>query len=123
MSTEKPASEPTAVDARWHRVIPVFAAAFAVIYVVAVENNWALVTYHPKIGEWAWLTKPSKNGPAMHWFGWLGTATLGAAGAGLLAALAPKRLEPPAWFGWGVPLAVMIAFVYLLRGFFLAELR
>jgi hypothetical protein len=107
----------------WHRAIPVFAAAFAVIYVFAVENNWALVTYHPKIGAWDWLTRPSRNGPAMHWFGWLGTAFLGATAVGLLSLALPKRLALPVWAGWGVPLAVMLAFVYLLRGFFLAELR
>jgi hypothetical protein len=91
--------------------------------VFAVENNWALVTYHPKIGEWDWLTKPSRNGPAMHWFGWLGTSLLGATAASLLSLALPKRMALPVWVGWGVPLAVMLAFVYLLRGFFLAELR
>jgi hypothetical protein len=107
----------------WRRAIPVFAAAFAVVYMLAVENNWALVTYHPKIGEWEWLNRPSKNGPAMYWFGWLGTSFFAATGAGMLALVLPKRLVLPAWIGWAVPLAVMLAFVYLLRGFFLAELR
>jgi hypothetical protein len=106
-----------------HRVIPVFAAAFALIYVLAVENNWAVVTYHPKTGDWEWLTKPSKNGPAMHWFGWVGTALLGAAGASLLAVPLTGKRAAPVWLGWVIPMAVMVAFVYLLRGFFLAELR
>ena len=48
------------------KVFPIFAAAFAVIYVLAVEFNWALFTYHPKPGEWGWLVEPAKNGPPMY---------------------------------------------------------
>lgn len=105
---------------RWYDAAPLFAAVFAVVYVLAVENNWAVVTYHPKIGEWEWLTRPSKNGPAMHWFGWLGTSWLAATAASCIALAVPKRPSTPVWIGWVVPLSVMFAFVFLLRGFFLA---
>jgi hypothetical protein len=101
------------------RVFPIFAAAFAVIYVICVEMNWALVTYHPRINEWDWLTKPSRSGPAMHWFGWLGTSFLAASAISLAALPLTRRWPPPVWIGWAVPLAVMCAFVYLLRSFFL----
>jgi hypothetical protein len=101
------------------RVFPIFAAAFAVIYVISVEMNWALVTYHPRINEWDWLTKPSRSGPAMHWFGWLGTSFLAASAISLLALPLTRRWQPPVWIGWAVPLAVMVIFVYLLRSFFL----
>jgi hypothetical protein len=40
----------------YYRVLPIFAAAFAVIYVICVEANWALMTYHPRINEWEFLT-------------------------------------------------------------------
>jgi hypothetical protein len=101
------------------RVFPIFAAAFAVIYVISVEMNWALVTYHPRINEWEWLTRPSKSGPAMHWFGWLGTSFLAASAISLAALPLTRRWQPPVWIGWAVPLAVMVVFVYLLRSFFL----
>jgi hypothetical protein len=101
------------------RVFPIFAAAFAVIYVISVEANWALVTYHPRINEWEFLTKPAKSGPAMHWFGWLGTSFLAASAISLLALPLTRRWQPPVWIGWAVPLAVMLAFVYFLRSFFL----
>jgi hypothetical protein len=101
------------------RVFPVFAAAFAVIYVICVEANWALVTYHPRIGEWEWLTKPAKSGPAMYWFGWIGTAVLAASAVSLVALPLTQRWQPPVWIGWAVPLAIMAVFVYLLRSFFL----
>ena len=101
------------------RVFPIFAAAFAVIYVVSVEANWAVVTYHPRLGEWEWLTKPPKSGPAMYWFGWLITSFLAASAISLLAWPLARRWAPPVWIGWAVPLAVMASFVYLLRSFFL----
>ena len=101
------------------RVLPIFAAAFAITYVLAVEGNWALMTYHPRLGEWEWLTQPSKSGPPMHWYGWLVTSFLSAAATSLLALPMTRRWAPPVWIGWAVPLAVMALFVYLLRGFFL----
>ena len=101
------------------RVFPIFAAAFAVIYVVSVEANWALVTYHPRINQWEFLTRPSKDGPAMYWFGWIGTTILAASAVSLLALPLTRRWQPPIWIGWAVPLAVMVAFLYLLRSFFL----
>ena len=101
------------------RVFPIFAAAFAVIYVISVEANWALVTYHPRINEWEFLTKPAKSGPAMHWFGWLGTSFLAASAISLLALPLTRRWQPPVWIGWAIPPAVMLAFVYFLRSFFL----
>jgi hypothetical protein len=101
------------------RVIPIFAAAFAVIYVLAVEFNWALVTYHPRSGEWEWLTTPAKSGPAMYWFGWLMVSFLGAGAISLAALPLTGRWGPPVWIGWAVPLAIMLTFVYLMRSFFL----
>jgi len=101
------------------RVFPIFAAAFAIVYVISVEANWALVTYHPRINEWEWLTKPAKSCPPMYWYGWLGTSFLAALAVSLLALPLTRRWSLPVWIGWAVPLAVMLVFVYLLRGFFL----
>lgn len=101
------------------RVFPIFAAAFAVIYVLSVEANWALVTYHPRINEWEWLARPAKSGPPMYWYGWVATSFLAAAAISLAALPLPRRWSPPVWIGWAVPLAVMLLFVYLLRSFFL----
>lgn len=101
------------------RIFPIFAAAFAVIYVLSVEYNWALVTYHPRINEWDLLTKPSRSGPAMYWFGWIGTTILAASAISLVALPLTRRWQPPVWIGWAVPLAVMGVFLYLLRSFFL----
>jgi len=101
------------------KLAPVFAAAFAVIYIVSVELNWALFTYHPKIREWGWLVEPSRNGPTMYWYGWLVTSALGAVAVSMLTLPVLKSRPPQYWLGWIVPLIVMVSVFYLFRGFFL----
>ena len=100
------------------KVFPVFTAAFAVIYVLAVQYNWALFTYHPKTGEWGWLAEPARNGPPMYWYGWLVTSTFGATAASLLSWPLVRRWPAQFWLGWMVPLVVIFIFLYLFRGFF-----
>jgi hypothetical protein len=101
------------------KVLPIFAAAFAVIYVLAVQYNWALFTYHPKLGEWGWLAQPTKSGPPMYWYGWLATSALGATATSLITWPLVRRWSAQYWLGWVVPLAIMVIFCYLFRGFFL----
>ncbi len=103
------------------RVFPIFAAAFALIYVVVEQNNLPLFTYHARTGQFGWLKQVAlaPNNPAMHWFGWVATSLIGAAAVSLAALPATKGREPPAWIGWAIPLAVMVVFVYLFRSFFL----
>jgi hypothetical protein len=103
------------------RITPVFSAAFALIYVVAVELNLAAVTYHPRTGAWGLWAEPATapNSPAMHWYGWLITATVGAIAVSALVLPLVRDRAPPAWIGWAVPLAVMLAFLYFLRNFFI----
>ena len=100
------------------RVIPVFSAAFAIIYAIAVEANLAAITYHPKTGAWGWLTQDATDGPAMHWYGWLITALFGALIVSAVALPVTRTRQPAAWIGWAVPLATMVVFLYLLRSFF-----
>ena len=99
----------------------VFAMVFAFVYVIAVEKNYALFTYHPitySFGLWAQRTG---EGPAMYWFGWIATAALAGSAAGLFACLLPQGLTRRLWPGlsWLVPLGAIIAFGYLLRDYFL----
>lgn len=99
----------------------VFAVAFAVVYLLAVENNWALFTYHPALEEFGWLVEKTKDGPAMYWYGWLATAAIGAFVIAALASWLPGAVTQrigPLW-SWLIPSLVMINFAYLLRSFFL----
>jgi hypothetical protein len=100
-------------------ILPVFSAAFAVIYVLAVQMNWALLTYHARLDEWELLAKPVKSGPAMYWYGWMLTATIGAAAVSLAAIPFQGRLRIVLWIGWVIPLLVIAVFIYLFRDFFL----
>ena len=107
---------------RGHAFSIVFAVVFSVVYVIAAEANYALVTYHPAVGEWGMGAEKPKDGPAMYWYGWLATSGIVASIAGALAALLPQGVTRRLWSGWTWVAAVggMIAFCYLLRGFFLS---
>jgi hypothetical protein len=99
----------------------IFAAAYAVLYAVAVEQNWALFTYHPATNTFALLTGKAPAGPSMYWYGWMSTAAIGAGGIAALVSLLPDGLLRRIWpgFAWLVPLCVMVAFAFLLKGYFL----
>ena len=105
------------------RVFPIYAAAFAIIYVIVEQINLPLFTYHPRTGQFGWLYQASvaPNAPAMHWFGWIFTAAFGAAAVSLAALPLTRDRQPPAWIGWAIPLAVMVIFVYLMRAFFITR--
>jgi hypothetical protein len=102
------------------RAFPVFAIAFAVIYVVALEYNFALFTYHPALVEFGPLAQAPKSGPAMYWYGWIATSAIGAAAVAAASLALPAGATDRAWsvLVWLVP-AVMIGIViYILRGYF-----
>ncbi len=98
-----------------------FAAAYAVLYVLAVMQNWALLTYHPATNTFALLTGKASAGPSMYWYGWMATAAIGAALLAALVSLLPEGLTRRIWpgFAWAVPICVIAAFAFLLRGYFL----
>jgi hypothetical protein len=102
-------------------VATVFAVAYALLYVAAVEQNWALFTYHPATNTFALWTGRAPAGPSMYWYGWMSTAALGAAALAALVSLLPDALTRRIWPGlaWLVPLGVMVAFAFLLKGYFL----
>ena len=97
-----------------------FAVAYAILYVLAVEHNWALFTYHPLTGEFHWLITRATEGPSMFWYGWMVTAGLGALAIAAVVSFLPtgitNRLSVN--LSWSIPLAVMLFFVYIMRGFF-----
>ncbi len=103
------------------RAFPVFSASFAVLYLISMYYNLALITYHPALKQVEWLTARPKAGPAMYWYGWLLTAALGSTVISALALALPDRwlARFSSGWSWAVPLAVLLFFVYLLRGWFI----
>jgi len=98
-----------------------FAAAYAVLYLLSVQNNWALFTYHPAAEEFGFFVeKPKDGGPAMYWYGWIATSAIGAFIIAAVASWIPSASMNRLWskLAWAVPLAAMCAFVYILRGYF-----
>ncbi len=107
---------------RIDRAFPAFSASFAVLYLVSMYYNLALITYHPALKQIDWLVAPPKTGPAMYWYGWLLTAALGSIAFSTLVSALPDRWLARVWprLSWAIPLAVLFFFVYLLRGWFIA---
>ena len=105
------------------RALPVFSVTFAVVYLLAVELNWAVVTYHPATGAWGLGVEAAKapRQPAMYWYGWLLTAGFAATAAGALAAALPREIAGRVWPGlvWAIPVLCMLLVLFLLRGYFL----
>lgn len=99
----------------------VFAVVFMVVYLISVEKNYALFTYHPALNTFGAGVQEGKDGPAMYWYGWLATSGIIAFAAGALASVLPEsltRVLKPAWT-WIVAAAVMAAFAWILRNYFL----
>ncbi len=102
------------------RTFGLFAAVFAIVYSLAFEYHWELFSYHPREGAFGWGQQPSlKGGPVMHWYGCLATAFLAGAAASLAGLPFTRKLALPHWLGWVVPLLAMLAWVWLLRVFFM----
>lgn len=102
------------------RVLPVFSAAYAVLYVIAMYFNIAMFVYYPQPGVWHWRDTPGTAGPAMYWYGWIANAAVGAAIVAALAAVLPASLRRlNATIAWLVPLASMLTILFILRGWFI----
>jgi hypothetical protein len=100
-----------------------FAAVYAVVYVVAVEQNYALFTYHPALSEFELFVAAPKAGPAMYWYGWMATSAIVAFAVGVILSFVPAAITKffrSSW-SWVIPMTVMLVFGYLLRDFFIPK--
>ena len=116
------ASSRLASSARFKTFAAAFGIAFPVMYVACEWWNLPLFTFHPatnRVDFW-WAPGRSGEGPAMYWYGWTATATLGALIFGFIAAFLPERWMRRIWPGWlwVVPTLAMIACVYLTLPWF-----
>ena len=106
-----------------------YGLAFAVLYVVALKLDLALITVYPTLGVVLPGTHHSRDvagpstaflAPAMYWYGWTAAAALGALMFGFIAALLPEQWTRRLWLGWFwlAPALAMIACVYLTMPWF-----
>jgi hypothetical protein len=105
------------------RACIVFSVAYAVLYLAAMYYNLALFTYYPAAKQFNLLVPatPRAPGPAMFWYGWIGTAASGALALSLLSLLVPARGATRPWPGWSwvAPTAVFVILIVILRGWFI----
>jgi hypothetical protein len=96
------------------------------LYVIALKLDLALFTVYPTAGVVLLGTHHSRDtvgssmGPAMYWYGLTATAAFGAFIFGIVAASLPDQWTHRVWSGWlwVVPIAAMIACVYLTLPWF-----
>ena len=98
-----------------------FACAFAMLYFAAAAYNLALFTYDAATSEFFFLVRRTGLDLPMYWYGWIVTSAIGASVAGVIASLIPNQWAQRLWSGWSwaIPMAVILAFCYLLRGYFI----
>lgn len=105
------------------RAFPAFSATWGFFYCLAFHYSSAAFTYYPLIGEFRWGNIPATEdtGPAMFWYGWILTATIGAAIVGILSLAVPNSVRAKIWpgFTWVLAVAAFIWVTYLGREWFL----
>jgi hypothetical protein len=106
---------------KFTRILPLFSVAFAIAYALAVEYNLTLFTYHPQLHQFVLGVERPKAGPAMYWYGWIVTSIVAASFVSAIALVVPRQWTARVWpgFTWLIPVAVMVFFVNLLKGYFL----
>lgn len=104
------------------RFIPVFTAAFAVIYIPTMSWSWPLFTYLPRSGKFYPLKVFAElgdkaPGPGMYYWGWILTAAIGAAVVAFLASFVPEKIASRISVGWVpvFPIGAVLALIYVLR--------
>lgn len=93
MNTTTDTSQPTLSP--WGTFTLVFGICFAILYVVCDMAALPLFTYHPGTDRIDLGYAPARRdeGPAMYWYGWLASSSLGASILSVLAALLPDKIR------------------------------
>ena len=112
-------NSPAASSTRKRTFALVFGISFAILYVVCDMAALPLFTYHPGTDRIDFGYTPARRdeGPAMYWYGWIATSTLGASIVGLAAALLPEKISSkiPLALAWIVPLVLLPILIYSLK--------
>ena len=108
-----------ATSSRMRTFALVFGICFAMLYVICDMAALPLFTYHPGTDRIDFGYTPARRdeGPAMYWYGWIATSTLGASIVGLAAALLPEKISSkiPLALAWIVPLVLLPILIYSLK--------
>ena len=100
-----------------------FAIAFAVagtlIYLLCLQFNWPLFTFHPAVNrvEFGWGPSRSGEGPAMYWYGWTAMTIVAGTFVSFLATLLPESAAKkiPLILVWLLPILAIPYLIWDLR--------
>ena len=125
MSTQTATTRTTPATSSWasSTKFKTFAITFAivgpVIYMVCLQMNWPLFTYHPATNRIAfgWEAARSGEGPNMTWYGWTAMTLLVGAVVSFLATLLPESVtrKIPLILVWLLPILAIPYLIYDLR--------
>jgi hypothetical protein len=108
-----------ASSAKFKTFAVTFALAGTVIYLLCLQFNWPLFTYHPAVNrvEWGWGPGRSGEGPAMYWYGWTATTLIVGAIVSFLATLLPESTAKkiPLLLVWLLPILAIPYLIWDLR--------
>ena len=114
-----PATSSLASSARFRTFAITFAIVGPVIYMICLQMNWPLFTYHPATNRivLGWEAARSGEGPNMTWYGWTAMALIVGGGLSYLATFLPERITKriPLILVWLLPILAIPYLIYDLR--------
>lgn len=114
-----PATSSLASSTKFKTFVVTYAIAGTLIYLLCLQMNWPLFTFHPATNRivWGWEASRSGEGPAMYWYGWTATSLLAGAILGFLATLLPESVtrKIPLILVWLLPILSIPYLIWDLR--------
>jgi hypothetical protein len=118
-----PATSSLASSTKFRTFVVTYAIAGTLIYLLCLQMNWPLFTFHPATNRivWGWEASRSGEGPAMYWYGWTATSLLAGAILGFLATLLPESVtrKIPLILVWLLPILSIPYLIWDLRQWWL----
>lgn len=118
-SRTSPATSSLASSSRFRTFVITFSIVGPVIYMICLQMNWPLFTYHPATNRIAlgWEAARSGEGPNMTWYGWTAMTLLVGTVVSFLATLLPESLAKkiPLILVWLLPILAIPYLIYDLR--------
>jgi len=118
-----PVTSSLASSTKFKTFVVTFGITGTLVYLVCLEMNWPLFTFHPATNRivWGWEASRSGEGPAMYWYGWTATSLLAGAILGFLATLLPESVtrKIPLILVWLLPILSIPYLIWDLRQWWL----
>jgi hypothetical protein len=114
-----PATSSLASSTRFKTFAITFAIVGPVIYMICLQMNWPLFTFHPATNRiaWGWEAARSGEGPNMTWYGWTAMTLLVGTVVSFLATFLPESVTRrlPLILVWLLPILAIPYLIYDLR--------